>query len=116
LKSYIENFSLKQWRSYFVAKLITGFSPVNEFVTEIGSGQVSLIGDETSFFISAETKTLFFFTFLGKPTHGSLRCGQKGSKVLIPFQSAINREKYLMPSSTQNGWLRLTMLQRRKQI
>lgn len=32
-------------------------SPVNEFVTEIGSGQLSLTGEETSFFISMKKKT-----------------------------------------------------------
>lgn len=32
-------------------------SPANAFVTEIGSGHVSLTGEETSFFISEKKKT-----------------------------------------------------------
>ena len=41
---------------------MTHNSPVNELVTEIGSGQLSLTGEETSFFISIkkqQQKTFF---------------------------------------------------------
>lgn len=52
-------------------------SPANEFVTAIGSGQLSLTGEETSFFISAIKKHKTFFPLFVKQHMARLDANEK---------------------------------------
>lgn len=69
-------------------------SPANAFVTEIGSGHVSLTGEETSFFISEKKNNRKHFFLFRKTTHGLLRCKRNDSNIGSQF-SRRTREKLL---------------------